>query len=86
MDIVYSECVQLQLDMLDENIERIYNEEMSNICNDFEDIDMKKARVRVRIQPFLDEKVRLIWNSCPKYMLNASEVDVLKSRGNKDGH
>lgn len=75
---VYPEHIQAQLDLLDEQIARIYAEELpaepkcASDCffiPNVVEVERIKKNLQRRIQPLLDEKVRLIQNSCPKYVV-----------------
>lgn len=68
---IYPEPIQAQLDLIDEKIEKIYAEsypESDAIPNVYEANRIKK-NLYEKTRPLLDEKVRLIANSCPKYVI-----------------
>lgn len=67
--VKYPEWVEAQLKILDERIEEIYQQ--------YADIKVKPAEaMRIKrnlyeqTKPYVDEKVRLIANSCPTYMVD----------------
>ena len=65
----YPEWVEAQLKILDERIEEIYREYM-NVTVKPDDVMRIKRNLAERIKPFVDEKVRLISNSCPTYIVD----------------
>ena len=65
----YPEWVEAQLKILDERIEEIYREYM-NVKLKPDDAMRMKQNLTERIRPFVDEKVRLISNSYPTYILD----------------
>ena len=76
--VKYPEWIEAQLKIIDERIEEIYQE--------YEDLKVKpdeamkiKKNLYERTKPFVDEKVRLISNCCPTYIVNGkikeSEVE-----------
>ena len=64
----YPKWVEVQLKILDERIEEIYRECM-NVKVKPDDAMQIKQNIAELIKPFVDEKVRLITNSCPTYMI-----------------
>jgi len=65
----YPEWVEAQLKIIDERIEEIYREHM-NVKMKPDDAMRIKRNLAERIKPFVDEKVRLISNSYPTYILD----------------
>lgn len=63
----YPEWVEAQLKIIDERIEAIYRE-YENVKLKPDEAMRLKQNLAKRIQPFVDEKVRLISNSCPTYI------------------
>ena len=63
----YPEWVEAQLKIIDERIEAIYRE-YENVKLKPDEAMQLKQNLAKRIQPFVDEKVRLISNSCPAYI------------------
>ena len=63
----YPEWVEAQLKIIDERIEAIYRE-YENVKLTPDEAMQLKQNLSKRIQPFVDEKVRLISNSCPTYI------------------
>ena len=75
IETVYPKHIQAQLDLLDEKIAEIYKEELpkentATIMN-ITEIERKKKILYERTRPLLDEKVRLIQNSVPKYIIRS---------------
>ena len=66
--VKYPEWVEAQLKILDERIEKIYREYAEIKVRPGEAMRIKK-NLYERTKPFVDEKVRLITNCCPKYMV-----------------
>ena len=73
----HPEWIEVQLKIIDERIEEIYREYM--------DVEVKpddamriKRNLAERIKPFVDEKVRLISNSCPAYIVKAESKEELE--------
>ena len=69
----YPDWIEEQLKILDERIESIYKA--------YEEIKVRpdeamriKENLYKQVQPFVDEKVRLIANSCPTYIVNGKEL------------
>lgn len=71
----YPDYVEDQLKMLDEKIAEIYKQETPkdittvSVQNVYE-IERRKQLIYERVKPLLDEKVRLIQNSCPSYIVS----------------
>lgn len=65
----YPEWVEAQLKIIDERIEEIYREYM-NVKFKPDDAMRIKQNLAESIKPLVDEKVRLISNSCPTYILD----------------
>lgn len=74
----YPEYVEMQLKDLDKQIEKIYEEEIKSVDSEFKngvclvnvrEIERVKRLIYERTKPLLDEKVRLIQNSCPSYIV-----------------
>ena len=77
----YPDWVEAQLKILDERIESIYKAYEEIKVRPDEAMRIKK-NLYERIQPFVDEKVRLIANSCPTYIVDGKEV--IKGSENKE--
>ena len=69
----YPEWVEDQLKILDERIEEIYQEFASLEVRPSEAIRIKR-NVYEKIKSLVDEKVRLISNSCPRYIINSTDI------------
>lgn len=67
--VKYPEWVEVQLKILDERIEEIYREYAEIKVRPDEAMRIKK-NLYERTKPFVDEKVRLIANCCPTYMVD----------------
>lgn len=67
--VKYPEWVEAQLKILDERIEEIYREYAELKVRPDEAMRIKK-NLYERTKPFVDEKVRLITNCCPTYMVD----------------
>ena len=67
----YPEWVEAQLKMLDEKIEKIYREYAEIKVRPDEAMRIKKNLYELT-KPFVDEKVRLIANSCPTYIVEGA--------------
>ena len=70
----YPEWVKAQLKIIDERIEEIYREYM-NVKMKPDDAMRIKRNLAERIKPFVDEKVRLISNSCPTYIVGPDDCE-----------
>lgn len=80
--VKYPEWVEAQLKILDERIEEIYRQYAELKVRPDEAMRIKK-NLYIQIKPFVDEKVRLITNSCPTYMVDGA---IKKGDdGNDDG-
>lgn len=66
--VKYPEWVEAQLKILDERIEEIYQEYSELKVRPDEAMRIKK-NLYERTKPFVDEKVRLIANCCPNYIV-----------------
>lgn len=69
--VKYPEWVEVQLKILDERIEEIYREYAKIKVRPDEAIRVKKNMYE-RTKPFVDEKVRLIANCCPTYIIDGA--------------
>ena len=69
--IKYPEWVEAQLKILDERIEEIYREFAKLKVSPGEAMRIKK-NLYERTKPFVDEKVRLIANCCPTYIVDGA--------------
>lgn len=67
----YPEWVEKRLFVIDKEIVRIYKEEsLENITSvTYEDVQYAKMRIYERTKPFIDEKVKLITDSVPTYIV-----------------
>ena len=73
----YPEHVEMQLKLLDEKIAEVYEQELGYIANEnntakvmnYQEIERAKKCCYERVKPLLDEKVRLISESCPTYII-----------------
>ena len=77
----YPDWVEAQLKILDERIEEIYREYAKIKVRPNEAMQIKK-NLYEQTKPFVDEKVRLIANSCPTYIVDGKEV--IKGSENKE--
>lgn len=66
--VKYPEWVEVQLKIIDERIERVYQEYSKLKVKPDEAIRIKK-NLYERTKPFVDEKIRLIANCCPTYIV-----------------
>lgn len=73
IETIYPEHIQAQLDLLDEMIVKVYEDELpkenATTVMNITEIERKKKILYERTRPLLEEKVRLIENSCPKYVI-----------------
>lgn len=69
----YPEWVEAQLKIIDERIEEIYRE-YSEIKVRPDDAMRIKKNLYERTKPFVDEKIRLIANCCPTYIVDKDVV------------
>lgn len=74
----YPEWVEAQLKIIDERIEEIYREYM-DVKVEPDTAMQIKLNLAESIKPFVDEKVRLILNSCPTYILDLDRVSQAKN-------
>lgn len=74
----YPEWVEDQLKILDKRIEEIYQEFASLEVRPSEAMRIKRDLYE-KIKPLVDEKVRLISNSWPRYVINSADM-----RGDSD--
>lgn len=68
----YSEEVEKRLQELDKQIAKVYEEETpKNTATEmtYENIQRAKRIIYERTKPLIDEKVRLISNDCPTYIV-----------------
>lgn len=77
--VKYPEWIEVQLKILDERIAEIYSE-YSKIKVRPDDVMQIKRNLYELTKPFVDEKVRLIANCCPKYIVNG----VIKESEDKE--
>lgn len=71
--VKYPEWVEAQLKILDERIEEIYRQYADLKFKPQEAMRIKR-NLYEQTKPFVDEKVRLISNCCPKYMVDGSPL------------
>ena len=76
----YPDWVEAQLKILDERIEEIYRDYAELKVRPEEAMRIKK-NLYERTKPFVDEKVRLIANSCPTYIVEG----VIKKSEEENG-
>ena len=69
--VKYPEWVEAQLKILDERIEGIYQEFAKVKVRPDEAMRIKR-NLYERTKPFVDEKVRLIANCCPTYIVDGA--------------
>lgn len=69
----YPDWVEAQLKILDERIESIYKAYKEIKVRPDEAMRIKENLYK-QVQPFVDEKVRLIANCCPTYIVDGKEV------------
>lgn len=72
-EVKYPEWVEVQLKILDERIEEIYREYANIKVRPDEAMQIKKY-VYELTKHYVDEKVRLISNCCPTYIVNGTIV------------
>ena len=68
----YSDEVEKRLQELDKQIAKVYEEETpKNTATDmtYENVKRAKRIIYERTKPLIDEKVRIIQNSCPTYIV-----------------
>ena len=70
----YPEHIEAQLRIIDEQISKIYKDELPKEPKaefmDIRNLERIKRNIYERIKPLLDEKVRLITNSVPTYIID----------------
>ena len=71
--VKYPDWVEAQLKILDERIEEIYREYADIKVRPGEAMRIKR-NLYERTKPFVDEKVRLITNCCPTYMVDGKTM------------
>ncbi len=76
--VKYPEWVEAQLKILDERIEEIYKKYSDLMVKPDEAMRVKKNLYELT-KPFVDEKVRLITNCCPNYIVRREDVYGTKS-------
>ena len=74
IETIYPEHIQAQLDILDKKIAKMYEKELPKEKDgkflNYAERERIKRNLYERTKPLLDEKVRLIQNSCPKYIIH----------------
>jgi hypothetical protein len=70
--VKYPEWVEAQLKILDERIEEIYKKYSDLMVKPDEAMRVKKNLYELT-KPFVDEKVRLITNCCPNYIVRRED-------------
>lgn len=73
----YPDWVEAQLKILDERIEEIYRSYENKKFPPEEALRIKRNLYELT-KPYVDEKVRLIQNSVPTYIVNGEELGNLK--------
>ena len=73
----YPEWIEAQLKIIDERIEEIYRTYMDVKAKPGDAMRIKRDLAE-KIRPFVDEKVRLISNSCPTYIVKAESKEELE--------
>lgn len=71
--VKYPEHIEAQLKILDERIEEIYRTYMSVKVPPNQAMRLKQNLYEIT-KPFVDEKVRLIQNCCPTYIVDGDIV------------
>ena len=71
--VKYPEWVEAQLKILDERIEEIYKQYAELKVRPDEAMRIKR-NLYEQTKPFVDEKVRLIANSCPTYIVDGKTM------------
>ena len=66
----YPECVKAQLRILTERIIKIYQEYSKIEVTSDEDEERLKQNLHDKIMPLIHEKVKIIENSCPTYIVD----------------
>lgn len=74
IEIKYPEYIEAQLKIIDEKIEEIYRE-YAGLEVRFDEAMRIKRNLYERTKPFMDEKVRLIINCCPTYIVNGKIIE-----------
>lgn len=69
--VKYPEWVEAQLKILDERIEEIY-QNYANLKFRPDEAMWIKKNLYEQTKPFVDEKVRLITNCCPTYIVDGA--------------
>ena len=71
--VKYPEHIEAQLKIIDERIAEIYQTCMSEKMRPDDAMRLKRNLYEMT-KPFVDEKVRLIQNCCPTYIVNGDIV------------
>lgn len=71
--VKYPEWVEAQLKIIDEKIEEIYKEYGELKVRPDEAMRIKR-NLYERTKPFVDEKIRLISNCCPTYVVDGKTI------------
>ena len=78
--VKYPEWVEVQLKIIDERIEEIYREYGKLKVKPDEAMRLKRS-MHEQIKPLVDEKVRLITNSCPVYIIDGVRIEREEPNG-----
>ena len=87
----YPDWVEAQIQIIDEQIERMYKEAddyinlRPDVFTDYKEMQRLHRNLHERTKPLVDEKVRLIMNSCPTYTISQDDwtAYAMKARGGK---
>lgn len=74
IEVKYPEWIETQLKILDERIEEIYREYAEIKVRPDEAMQIKR-NLYEQTKPFVDEKIRLITNCCPTYIVNGAKME-----------
>lgn len=76
--VKYPDWVEEQIKRIDEEIARIYAEELleteADKARDIREFDSIEYRIYQRVKPLEDRKVELMMNSVPTYFVDKDEV------------
>ena len=89
----YPDWVEAQIQLIDEQIERMYKETNDYIhqspdgFTNYKEMQRLQRNLYERTRPLVDEKVRLMMNSCPTYTISQDDwtAYAMRARGDKDG-
>ncbi len=95
IQVKYPDWVEAQIQLIDEQIERMYKEAEEYIhqnpdllgFTNYKEMQRVQRNLYERTRPLVDEKVRLIMNSHPTYTISQDDwtAYAISARGDKDG-